>query len=156
MLCAAGAAYEPSFAKWDWEAMPMGSAFAESGAMLRELCLPPPPPNAPVPLLGLRYGLASPTFVAKAGAFVHVPKGTPHTITRVEQKPVKFLVVYSPAGFEKFFDEAVDLDVTDTETYVAKAEALAKKYNIKFVGPPLEGLAAFRHSTTSQIWSPSW
>ena len=37
----------------------MGSAFAESGAMLRELCLPPPPPpSAPVPLLGLRYGLA--------------------------------------------------------------------------------------------------
>ena len=96
------------------------------------------------------------TFVAKAGAFVLVPKGTPHTFIRVEQKPAKFLVVYSPAGFEKFFDEAVDLDVTDTETYVAKAEALAKKYNIKFVDPPLEGLAAFRHSTTSQIWSPSW
>ncbi len=39
-------------------------------------------------------------------------------------------------GFEKFFDEAVDLDVTDTEAYVAKA--LAKKYNMKIVGPPLD------------------
>ncbi|MDD9867563.1 MAG: hypothetical protein OXS32_14555, partial [Verrucomicrobiales bacterium] len=67
------------------------------------------------------------------------PKGTPHTFTRVNQKPAKFLVVYSPAGFEKFFDEAADLDVTDTETYVAKAEALAKKYNMQVVGPPLEG-----------------
>ena len=58
---------------------------------------------------------------------------------RVEQKPAKFLAVYSPTGFEKFFDEAVDLDVTDTETYVAKAEALTKKYNMQVVGPPLEG-----------------
>ena len=96
------------------------------------------------------------TFVAKAGAFVLVPKGTPRTFTRVEQIPAKFLVVYSPTGFEKFFDEAVDLDVTDTETYVAKAEALAKKYNMKVVSPPLEGLAAFRHSPTSQIWLTSW
>ena len=87
----------------------------------------------------VKFLVGEKTFVAKAGAFVLVPKGTPHTFTRVEQKPAKFLVVYSPAGFEKFFDEAVDLDVTDTESYITKAEALAKKYNMKVVGPPLEG-----------------
>ena len=104
----------------------------------------------------VKFLVGEKTFVAKAGAFVLVPKGTPRTFTRVEQIPAKFLVVYSPTGFEKFFDEAVDLDVTDTETYVAKAEALAKKYNMKVVSPPLEGLAAFRHSPTSQIWLTSW
>lgn len=78
------------------------------------------------------------TFVAKAGSFVLVPKGMPHTFSRVGQQNAKFLVVYSPAGFEKFFDEAVDLDVTDTEAYVAKANALAEKYNMEVVGPPLE------------------
>lgn len=87
----------------------------------------------------VKFLVGEKTFVAKAGAFVLIPKGTPHTFTRVEQKPAKFLVVYSPAGFEKFFDEAVDLDVTDTETYVVKAEALAKKYNMQVTGPPLEG-----------------
>jgi hypothetical protein len=46
--------------------------------------------------------------------------------------------MFSPPGFEQFFDEAVDLDVTDTEAYVAKAKALAEKYNMEIVGPPLE------------------
>ena len=38
----------------------------------------------------------------------------------------------------KTFEEAVDLDVTDTEAYVAKANALAEKYNMEIAGPPLE------------------
>ena len=79
----------------------------------------------------MKFPVGVKTFVAKAGAFVLVPKGTPHTFTRVEQKPAKFLVVYSPAGFEKFFDEAVDLDVTDTETYVAKAGRWQKNTTCK-------------------------
>ena len=53
-------------------------------------------------------------------------------------KNAKLLATFTPAGFEKFFDEAVDLDVTDTEAYVAKANALAEKYNMEIVGPPLE------------------
>ncbi len=64
------------------------------------------------------------TVIAKAGSFLLVPRGTRHT--------------FSPAGFERFFDDAVNLDVTDTETYVAKGKALAEKYNMEIVGPPLE------------------
>lgn len=76
---------------------------------------------------------------ATAGSFVFVPRGTIHTFARAGQHPARFLVTYSPAGFEDFFDEAVDLDVTDTEAYVAKADALAEKYKMEIVGPPLEG-----------------
>jgi hypothetical protein len=47
-------------------------------------------------------------------------------------------VAMPPAGMELFFDEAVDLDVTDTEAYVAKANALAEKYGMEIVGPPLD------------------
>ena len=79
----------------------------------------------------MKFLFGEKTFIAKAGAFVLVPKSTPHMFTQVEQKPAKLLVVYSPAGFEKFFDEAVDLDSTDTETYLAKAEALAKNTTCK-------------------------
>ncbi len=50
----------------------------------------------------------------------------------------KLLAIFTPAGFEKFFNEAVDLDVTDTEAYVAKAKEFAKKYNMEIVGPPLD------------------
>ena len=78
------------------------------------------------------------TFIAKAGTFVRIPRGTRHTFCRVEKKNAKLLAIFTPAGFEKFFDEAVDLDVTDTEAYVAKGKALAEKYNMEIVGPPLE------------------
>ena len=47
-------------------------------------------------------------------------------------------IMFSPAGFEKFFDEAIDLDVTNTDAYVAKAEVSAKKYNMEIAGPPLD------------------
>lgn len=45
---------------------------------------------------------------------------------------------FTPEGFEKFFEDAVDLDVTDTEAYVAKGKELADKYNMEIVGPPLD------------------
>jgi quercetin dioxygenase-like cupin family protein len=78
------------------------------------------------------------TVIAKAGSFVRIPRGTRHTFCRVEKKPAKMLAMFTPAGFERFFDDAVNLDVTDTETYVAKGKALAEKYNMEIVGPPLE------------------
>ncbi len=78
------------------------------------------------------------TIRATAGSFVLIPRGTVHTFSRIGQEPAKLLAMFSPPGFEQFFDEAVDLDVTDTEAYVAKGKALAEKYNMDIVGPPLE------------------
>ena len=74
---------------------------------------------------------------ATAGSFVFVPRGTIHTFSQIGEQPAKFLVTYSPSGFERFFDEAVDLEVMDTEAYAAKANALADKYNMEVVGPPI-------------------
>ena len=74
---------------------------------------------------------------ATAGSFVFVPRGTIHTFSQIGEQPAKFLVTYSPSGFEHFFDEAVDLGVMDTEAYAAKANALADKYNMEVVGPPI-------------------
>ena len=78
------------------------------------------------------------TITVTAGSFVFIPRGMVHAWCRSGQEPAKILAIFSPAGFEQFFDEAVDLDVTDTEAYVAKANALAEKYNMEIVGPPLE------------------
>ena len=78
------------------------------------------------------------TFKAKAGTFVQIPRGTVHGFYRIDKKNAKLLAMFSPAGFEKFFDEAVDSDVTDTEAYVAKCKVLSKKYNMEIVGPPLD------------------
>ena len=74
---------------------------------------------------------------ATAGSLIFVPKGTIHTFSQIAHQPAKFLVTYSPSGFEKFFDEAVDLGEMDTEAYITKANALADKYNMEVVGPPI-------------------
>ncbi len=86
----------------------------------------------------VKFLLGEHTSIAKAGTFVNIPRGTRHAFCRVDKKNSKLLATFTPAGFEKFFDEAIDVDVTDTEAYVAKAKELAKKYNMEIVGPPLD------------------
>jgi len=86
----------------------------------------------------VKFLLGETTSIAKAGSLVLVPRGTVHGWCRAGQEPAKILSIISPPGFEQFFDEAVDLDVTDTEAFVAKANELAEKYNMEIVGPPLE------------------
>jgi len=86
----------------------------------------------------MKFLLGDKTFTATAGSTVFLPKGITHGFSRVGEESSKALVIISPAGFEQFFIDAIDLDVTDTETYVAKANALAEKYNMDIVGPPLQ------------------
>lgn len=71
------------------------------------------------------------TVKATAGSFVLVPRGTVHTFSK-KGAAAKLLIIISPAGFEKFFEEisgSHDLE---------KIMALAPKYNLKIVGPPPE------------------
>ena len=91
----------------------------------------------------VKFLLGETTSIAKAGSFVSIPRGTVHAFCRVDKKNAKLLTTFTPAGFEKFFDDAGDLDVSDTEAYVAKAEALAEKYNMEVVGPPLEVIGSW-------------
>ena len=86
----------------------------------------------------IRVLMGARTITVTAGSLVLIPRGMVHAWCRSGQKPAKVLAIFNPAGFELFFDEAVDLDVTDTEAYVAKANALAEKYNMEIVGPPLD------------------
>jgi quercetin dioxygenase-like cupin family protein len=67
------------------------------------------------------------TVTATAGAFVLVPRGTVHTYSRAGTTLAKILVIISPAGFERFFEEIAgppDLD---------KIKTLAPKYNLEIV-----------------------
>jgi len=86
----------------------------------------------------VKFLLGKKISIAKKGTLVLIPRGTVHAWCLTGQEPAKLLATISPPGFEKFFEDAVDLDVTDTDAYVAKAEALAEKYNMEIVGPPLK------------------
>jgi len=78
------------------------------------------------------------TIKGTAGSFVLIPRGIAHTFWKAEAEPVKLLVIFSPAGFEQFFVEAVgDEEEMDTPTYVNRAISIAEKYNLDVIGPPL-------------------
>ena len=44
-------------------------------------------------------------FVARAGSFVFIPKGTVHKFRNVGTESAKMLSIITPAGFEEFFEE---------------------------------------------------
>lgn len=46
------------------------------------------------------------TFTAGPGAVVHLPKGQLHTHRAVGATPARALIVYTPAGLERFVEEA--------------------------------------------------
>lgn len=52
----------------------------------------------------LRVRLADQVEEATTGAFVFIPRGTPHTWEARGDRDVRFLVVIAPAGLESFFD----------------------------------------------------
>jgi len=74
---------------------------------------------------------------AMAGAFVHVPPGTLHTYKNVGNTPGRLLVVISPAGFERLFEEighpANDLSSAPAvdPAAIQKLFALAPQYGLE-------------------------
>jgi quercetin dioxygenase-like cupin family protein len=53
--------------------------------------------------IGVRLG--EETYTAGSGAFVHAPPGMPHTFSNPSDEPLRFLNLYAPGGFERFFRE---------------------------------------------------
>ena len=52
--------------------------------------------------------------------------------------PAKILAIFSPLGMEQYFIETREEDKEpDTTAYIEKAMAVAEKYNLEIVGPPL-------------------
>ena len=77
------------------------------------------------------------TIKGTVGSFVLIPRGTVHTFWNAGPTPAKLLGIFSPPGFEQFFVEVVGDEEIDTDTFVERGTAVAEKYNIEIVGPPL-------------------
>jgi quercetin dioxygenase-like cupin family protein len=81
------------------------------------------------------------TFVATTGSFVHIPMGTIHTFKNVGKRIGRFLVVLTPAGFERFFEEAGEPFVDKStpppvsQKAVERLLALAPKYHLEIILP---------------------
>jgi quercetin dioxygenase-like cupin family protein len=85
----------------------------------------------------LSIQIAERTLEARAGAFVLVPRGTVHTFSNPAPRPARALVIVSPAGFEKAFEEMGEVAPrADEPPDMERLLAIAKKYNLKIVGAP--------------------
>jgi mannose-6-phosphate isomerase-like protein (cupin superfamily) len=78
------------------------------------------------------------TVSAPRHSFVLVPRGTIHTYWNAGTAAATLLVIVSPPGFEQMFAEVVggDDDLAP-ETFVERVVAVAPKYHLEVVGPPL-------------------
>ena len=52
----------------------------------------------------LRFRLGDDIADAPAGAFVFVPRGTPHCFQNAGAQPARIIVMFTPSGMERFFD----------------------------------------------------
>jgi quercetin dioxygenase-like cupin family protein len=88
------------------------------------------------------FSLAGQAFTAGAGAFVYLPKGVVHTHCAGGGASARALVIQSPAGVERFIEEAGKL-ATDASVRPAPPErselerivAIAQRHNIEV--PPI-------------------
>jgi quercetin dioxygenase-like cupin family protein len=81
----------------------------------------------------VRWKLGDESFSNGPGSFVFIPKGVPHTWQVIGEEEGRFLVTFTPAGMEGFFDRLADLAEFDPEAF----RAAAAEHAMEVVGQPL-------------------
>jgi mannose-6-phosphate isomerase-like protein (cupin superfamily) len=96
--------------------------------------------------------LGEEVVTAAAGQLVFKPRGQWHTFWNAGDEPCRILEIISPAGFEQFFAELVDLGgVTETEPETlaqlneryelemdpASVPGLIERFDLRFPGEPI-------------------
>ncbi|MCC6176674.1 MAG: cupin domain-containing protein [Chloroflexi bacterium] len=72
---------------------------------------------------------------ARPGDFAFAPRGSHHALANVSDAPARYVLVITPAGFERYFDL-----ITAEQTGVdPPPEALKPRPRSTVVGPPLGG-----------------
>lgn len=72
------------------------------------------------------------TVRAVPGSFLFAPRDIPHTFRNISAGPSKVLVIVSPAGLEKFFEELSQLP-QDGPPDIEKVIEIARRYEIEFI-----------------------
>jgi quercetin dioxygenase-like cupin family protein len=83
----------------------------------------------------LRFRLGDEVRDAPAGTFVYVPRGVPHCFQNVGTNPARILVIFTPAGMERFFDRfaATPEDADLPEAF----RSIGGEVGMDVIGPPL-------------------
>jgi quercetin dioxygenase-like cupin family protein len=83
----------------------------------------------------LRFQLGDEKRDAPAGTFVFIPRGTVHALMNPTAEPVTCLILLSPPGFEKYFEELAR--VVNANPTPETLLAIGSKYDREVVGPPM-------------------
>jgi quercetin dioxygenase-like cupin family protein len=75
-------------------------------------------------------------FYCEEGGFAYLPSGVPHTFLNLTDEPGEVIVVYTPGGGHRFYEELGPLSRSETPDRAAIA-AVFEKYDMTLLGPPL-------------------
>ncbi len=74
-------------------------------------------------------------FEASPGSFVFVPRGTVHCFQNLEDRPSRILVMFTPSGMERFFEEHAQLPPGPVDP--VRYREIAERSWMDVAGPPL-------------------
>jgi len=75
-------------------------------------------------------------FVCEEGGFAYLPSGIPHAFLNLTNEPGEIVVVYTPGGGHKFYEELGPISRSAQPDRAAIA-AVFEKYGMTLLGPPL-------------------
>jgi quercetin dioxygenase-like cupin family protein len=77
------------------------------------------------------------TFRAKQGTWLTLPKGSLHTFKNIGSADAKMLMLVTPAGLERYFEEvgSADRESSVTAASIKKLMAAAPRYGMEVVVP---------------------
>ncbi len=84
----------------------------------------------------VRFKAGGRYFDAPRGAFMFIPRGTPHCFRNTGAATARLLVMFSPAGMERFFEgiAALPPGQPDPERY----REIARGAGMEVTGPPMD------------------
>ena len=83
----------------------------------------------------LRFRLGDELAQAPAGAFVFVPRGTPHCFQNAGEEPARIIVMFTPSGMERFFDRFATLPAGPVDPDAFRS--IGAEVGMDVVGPPM-------------------
>ena len=78
--------------------------------------------------------VGSQSFKLTAGMTAFLPRNIPHTYRVAGTQPARFLVVLSPAGFERFFEEVGAMSKKEQQN-IPRIVELGRQYGLEFLSP---------------------
>jgi quercetin dioxygenase-like cupin family protein len=82
-----------------------------------------------------RFRVGAEEWNLPAGSFVFVPRGTTYAFQNISAHPARILVIFTPAGLERFFERVAEIP-GDTDVLEAYRN-VGREFGMDVVAPPL-------------------